>query len=98
MAKTFSIAGTITVTEVAANMPPVFSTQPPSNVSFLVGTPASIPYGNVSDPDNDPLTVALEPIVQGFTVSLNGNQIMLNWDGNGVAGNYSVQVSADDGK
>jgi hypothetical protein len=64
----------------------------------MVGTPASVPYGNVSDPDGDPLLVALEPLVQGFSVSLVDNQIMLHWDGVGMAGTYQVQVSADDGK
>jgi len=98
MAKTYSIAGTITVTEVPANQPPVFSTQPPSTISFMVGTPATVPYGNVSDPDGDPLTVALEPVVQGFSLTYSGNQIMLVWDGTGTAGSYAVQVSADDGK
>ncbi len=64
----------------------------------MMGAAASIPYGNVSDPDADPLTITLEPIIQGFTVSYSGNQVMLHWDGNGVPGNYSVQVAADDGK
>jgi len=96
MSKTLTIHAVVTIED--GNLAPIIDEQPPALSKFLVGKPASIPFGKTHDPDGDPLTIALIPLVQGLAVALSGNQITMNWDGKGIPGEYRIQVEVDDGK
>ena len=96
--KTLFLQGAIAATEVPSNQNPVIDEQPPETATFMIGVPASIPYGRGHHPNSDPLTAGLDVLPQGFTISLMGDRVMLHWDGVGKAGTYQVRAFLDDGK
>lgn len=96
MAIVISIQAIIRVEQ--SNRDPVFTENPSASSPFKTGVAASLPFGKVVDPDGDALTLLLVPPVPGFSLTLDGDQIILNWDGTGAPGEYAVAVSADDGK
>jgi hypothetical protein len=97
-AKALSLQGAIAATEVPSNESPVIDEQPPETATFMIGVPASIPYGRGHHPNADRLRAGLEVLPQGFSTSLVGDQIMLHWDGVGTIGTYQVRAFLDDGK
>lgn len=97
MALVISIQATIRIEQ--SNRAPIFIEQPPvSSPPFKTGVPASIPFGKVQDPDGDAMTLTLIPEVPGCSLTLEGEQITLNWDGTGAPGEHTVTIKADDGK
>jgi len=97
VAKALLLQGAVPVAEASSSQNPVIDEQPPETATFKIGVPASIPYGRGHHPNFDPLTAGLEVLPQGFTISLVGDQIVLHWDGGGIAGTYQVRAFLDDG-
>lgn len=75
----------------------VFVEQPPAELAFELGVPASVPYGRAHHPDGRPLAAGLDALPPGFSITLAGDQIMLHWDGRGETGTYHVRAFLDDG-
>lgn len=80
--------------------PPVWATQPQTSYQFFLGQATTVPFGTVTDINNDPITVALVPPAQGFSLTIAaGGQVTLQWDGAGIGATQTLSVrgSADDG-
>jgi len=84
----------------ATNLPPVWQTVP--SVTFTQGVASSVSIaGYVSDPNGDPLTIALQPndpaLPAGVTYDAIGKRFV--YDGVGAVGSTSGHIlTADDGR